>query len=461
MSVENALQYAQAHRADALNELKELLRIPSISAQPDHAADVRRAADWLAEHMRSIGLHGVQVFPTEGHPIVYGEWLDAPGAPTVLVYGHYDVQPVDPVDLWQTPPFEPTERDGVLLARGAADDKGQVFIHLKAVEAYLKTDRKLPVNIKFVVEGEEEVSSVNLAPFVRAHTDRLRADVVLISDTGWIAPGVPSLVYGLRGLTYMEVEVVGPRRDLHSGEFGGAVHNPIQVLCELLAQLKDDQGRILVEGFYDRVRPLSDEERDELARIPFDEAQFRAEAGVPQTWGEQGYTVLEQLGARPTLELNGIVGGYIGLGAKTVIPSRALAKVSMRLVPDQDPLEVADLVKRHVERLAPPTVQVEARLLHSGHPAMIDRHSPAVQAAASAYEAAFGRRPVFIREGGSIPIVADFQQVLGAPSVLMGFGLPDDNLHAPNEKFGLAQFYGGIETSIHFLSLYANTSLQG
>lgn len=447
-----AVTFARQQRATTLAELIQLLKIPSISAQPDHAGDVRRAAEWLANHMTAIGLRGVQVIPTAGHPIVYGEWLDAPGAPTVLVYGHYDVQPVDPLDLWHTPPFEPTERNGNLYGRGTADDKGQLFLHLKAVEAYLKTAGRLPVNIKFILEGEEEVGSEHLPAFVRDNAELLAADVVLISDSGWVTADIPSIVYGLRGLTYMEIEVIGPQRDLHSGAYGGAIHNPIQVLCEIIAQLKDDHGRILVEGFYDRVRPLDPAEREELARVPFSEASFMAEVGVSATWGEQGYTVYEQIGGRPTLECNGIVGGYIGAGAKTVLPSRAMAKISMRLVPDQDPHEIADLVKHHIARIAPPTVTVDVRKLHVGHPAIVDRDIPAVQAAVYAYEQAFAKRPVFTREGGSIPVVADFQRYLGIPSVLMGFGSPDDNLHAPNEKFNLAQFYGGIEASVYFLA---------
>ncbi|OGO40534.1 MAG: peptidase M20 [Chloroflexi bacterium RBG_16_57_9] len=459
--LDQALQYAHTHRDQALRELFQLLEIPSVSAQPDHQPDMQRAAEWLAHHMQQIGLQNIQVFPTAGHPVVYADWLNATGRPTILVYGHYDVQPPDPLDEWRSDPFKPDVRGDDLFARGAADDKGQLFIHLKAVEAYLRTSGKLPVNVKFIFEGEEEIGSEHLPAFIESHRDLLasanqstagRTSVAVISDSHIIDPGQPSIVYGLRGLTYMEVEIQGPAHDLHSGSYGGAIKNPIEALCEIIDALKDDQGRILIPGFYDKVRPLDPEERAELARVPFSEAQFRAETGIQKTWGEAGYTVKEQISARPTLEVNGFWGGYTGAGAKTVLPARAFAKVSMRLVPDQTSDEIAQLFQEHIERLTPDTVKVTVRKLHGGEGAIVDRHIPEMQAAAVAYERAFGQRPVYTREGGTIPVVADFQRRLGIPTILMGFGLPDDNLHAPNEKFHLPNFYKGIDTVVYLLS---------
>ncbi|MFN8475688.1 MAG: dipeptidase [Anaerolineae bacterium] len=455
---DRALGFAAEHQRQALGELIQLLEFPSISAQPVHASDVRRAAEWLATHMRSIGLMNVTLHPTAGHPLVYGDWLHAPGKPTILIYGHYDVQPIDPLNLWSSDPFEPLERAGNLYGRGTADDKGQAFATLKAVEAYLKTCGALPVNVKFILEGEEETGSAHLTPFIEANVPLLAADAVLICDSAWVAPDAPTLIYGLRGLTYVELEVVGPSQDLHSGAFGGPIYNPIQALCDILAHLKDDQGRVQIPGFYDRVRPLSDEERHELARIPFDEAEFRKVTGVPAMAGEAGYSIIEQLGARPTLDIHGIIGGYTGPGAKTIIPSRVAAKISMRLVPDQDPEEIADLFAAEVKRLAPPTVRVNVRRFHAASPAIVDRDTPALRAAARALETAFGKPVLFARDGGSIPVVTDFDRCLGAPTVLMGFGLPDDNIHAPNEKFALAQFFGGIRATIYFFGAMGEQS---
>ena len=448
---DRALEFARERQRQALGELIQWLEIPSISAQPGHVSDVRHAAEWLAAHMRGIGLANVTVRPTAGHPIVYGDWLGAPGKPTLLIYGHYDVQPIDPMNLWSSDPFEPLERAGNLYGRGAADDKGQVFANLKAVEAYLKTCGALPVNVKFIVEGEEEVGSVHLTSFVEANAPLLAADAVLVSDSAWLTLDAPTLIYGLRGLVYLEMEVIGPSQDLHSGSFGGPVQNPIQALCDIVAHLKDDQGRINIPGFYNKVQPLDDEERRELGRIPFDAALFCKDAGITTTAGEAGYSIIEQLGARPTLDINGIVGGYTGPGAKTVIPSRVTAKISMRLVPDQDPDEIADLFIAEVQRVAPPTVQVNVRRLHAAAPAIMNRQAPPLRAAARALQLAFGHEPVFARDGGSIPIMSHFQRCLNAPAVLMGYGLPDDNIHAPNEKFALAQFFGGIRACIYFL----------
>jgi len=452
MSVQSVLAYADDHQPQFLDELKTFLGIPSISTLPDRAGDVQRTAEWLADHMRSIGLEHVQVVPTAGHPVVLADWLHAPGRPTVLVYGHYDVQPVDPLELWESDPFRPEVRDENLYARGASDDKGPFFAHLKAVEAYLRTEGALPVNLKIICEGEEEIGSPNLDPLIYARAAELAADLALISDTTILGPDQPSIVYGLRGLCYMEVEVTGPDHDLHSGQYGGAVHNPLQVLCEMIASLHDAQGRVTIPGFYDKVRPLSSEERAELARVPYEEDHLRQETGVPKSWGEAGYTIAERIGARPTLEVNGMIGGWTGPGSKTVLPARALAKISMRLVADQDPDEIDRLFTEHIRRIAPDTVRVEIRGLAHGAPALVERDVPAMAAAARAYEAGFGVRPVFAREGGSIPVVATFQKALGIPTILLGLGLPDDRFHAPNEKFSLANFYRGIATIIHFHS---------
>ena len=452
----DALQYARQHRQQHLAELKQVLTIPSISAQPGHRPDIQRAADWMAEHLSRMGLT-TAVHPTAGHPIVLAEWSGA-GAdrPTVLIYGHYDVQPVDQLDLWRSNPFEPTVRGDDLFARGASDDKGQVFAHMKAVESYLKTAGRLPLNVKFIIEGEEEIGGPSLDAFIDKHAAELRADVALVSDSHMLRPDLPAIQYGLRGLAYLEVEVTGPSTDLHSGVYGGAVYNPAQALAEMVASLKDRDGRITVPGFYDAVRPIDDEERRTLAAVPFSDEQFKREAGVQQTWGERGYSVIEQVTARPTLEVNGLWGGYIGEGGKTVLPSKAYAKISCRLVADQDHREIGRLVSEHLQRIAPPQVSVKTTVLHGGQGILLDRHSPAMQAAALALEKAFGAKPVFMREGGSIPVVAAFKDMLGIDTVLMGFGLSDDNLHAPNEKFHLPNFHRGIEASIHFLSLVAN-----
>ena len=449
MSAQNALEYAQQNRDAALAQLAEWLAIPSLSAVPEAAADVQRAADWLAAHMRTTGLENVEVVATGGHPVVYADWLHAPGAPTVLVYGHYDVQPVKP-DEWATPPFEPTVRDGKLYARGSADDKGQTFIHVKAVEAYLQTVGRLPVNVRFLIEGEEEVGSRSLRPFLTQQADRLRADTVVISDTPWVSAGVPTIGVGLRGGAGVEVEVTGPSHDLHSGLHGGAVQNPIHVAAQIIAALHDAEGRVAVPGFYDRVRPLSEAERADMARIPITDEQIIAETGAPRLWGEAGYSVLERMGARPTLDVLKFVAG----GDASAVPSAARFKVAARLVPDQDPKEIAALLRDYILSIAPDTVRVNVVERAGGPGILIDPNAPGLASARDAFRETFGADPVFARIGGGIPVVLMFRTVLNLPSLLMGFGLPDDGLHGPNEKLDLAQFYGGIETSIRFMNLF-------
>jgi len=448
-----ALKYARSHHDESLAELKAFLRIPSVSTQAEHEPDLEHAAFWLRDRLLEAGFSEAEVMPTSGHPIVYGGWMGAGAeAPTILIYGHYDVQPPDPLDLWETPPFKPTVVGDDIFARGASDDKGQLYTHVKAVEAFSKARGGLPVNVKCIFEGEEECGSPSLRPFIRGHKELLDADVAVISDTGFVRKGVPSIVYGLRGLAYVEVELAGPDHDLHSGIYGGAVLNPINALCAIIAQLQHASGRIAVPGFYDNVRGLSAEDRAELANVPFDREEWLEEAGVTSDWGEPDYTIVERTTARPTLDVNGIWGGYTQPGAKTVLPSKAFAKISMRLVPDQDPERIAELVRRHIEELAPEAVDVAVSALGGGEPALVDRDSPMMEAASRAYEEAFGKVPLFVRRGGSIPVVADFQSILGIETILMGFGLPDDRLHSPNEKFHLPNFYKGIETSIHFMS---------
>ena len=460
--MEHALRYADEHQDRFVSELEDLLRIPSISTDPQYADDVQQAANWLASHLRSLGLQGVEVCQTDGHPIVYAEHLGAgDDKPTVLVYGHYDVQPPDPLELWDSPPFEPTRRngdarDGTLYARGACDDKGQLFMHAKAAESYLSSDDgALPVNLKFIIEGEEESGSAHLAPFIEENKDRLEADVVLISDTGMFAQGVPSITYGLRGLAYVEVTLTGPDRDLHSGLFGGAVENPINALARLIAGLHDEDHRVTVDGFYDDARDLTEEERQTFRDLPFDEAAWREEIGLRQAKSEAGYDVLEAVGGRPTLDVNGISGGYQGEGAKTVLPSKASAKISCRLVPDQQPADIADKLERYFEKHTPETMHLQFERLHGGQPALIDTDSPAMQAAADAMEAVYDRRPFFTREGGTIPVVADFKSLLGLDTVLMGFGLESDAIHSPNEHFGLDRFREGIQSIIRFHQRFA------
>jgi acetylornithine deacetylase/succinyl-diaminopimelate desuccinylase-like protein len=453
------LDYVRTNRDRFLAELIEFLRIPSISTQPEHKPDVERAAAWLHDRLLAAGFPTVEVMPTAGHPVVYAEWLAAgPHAPTILVYGHYDVQPPDPLDQWHTPPFEPTIVGDDLFCRGASDDKGQLYTHVKAVEAFSQTAGAPPVNVKCIFEGEEECGSPSLEPFIRQHTALLAADVAVISDADLLSKDLPSIVYALRGMAYVEVKVAGPDHDLHSGIYGGAVCNPLNALCAMIARLQDEHGRITIPGFYDRVRELSPDERAELARVPFEREDWLREAGVETDWGDPAYTITERTTARPTLDVNGMWGGYTQPGAKTVLPSQACAKISMRLVPDQKPAEIMYLLRDYLTRIAPPGVKVEVRDLHSGESAIVRRDSPAMQAAFRAYAETFGQPPVFVRAGGSLPVVATFQQVLGIETIIMGFGLPDDRLHSPNEKFHLPNFYRGIETIVHFLHFLGEPS---
>ena len=443
-------EYLEQHRERSVEELFEFLRIPSVSAKSEHRADTRRAAEWLADRMRDAGLHSAEVVATEGHPIVLGEWRGAPDQPTVLVYGHYDVQPPEPLDEWTSSPFEPELRDGKVFARGSVDDKGQVYLHLKAVEAHLAHHGKLPVNVVFLVEGEEEVGSPHLAEFLARNAERLACNAVLISDTTMFAPGLPSITVGLRGLAYMEVRVQGPSTDLHSGAYGGAVVNPANALARIIAQLHDQNGCVAIPGFYNDVHGLTPQEREAIRSLPFDEEELRAEVGAPSLGGEAGYTALERIGARPTLDVNGLLSGYTGEGAKTVLPARAMAKISMRLVPDQDFRKIEKLFAEHVRRIAPAGVTVEVEALHGGHPWKAQPEGPIFEAATRALEQAFGRAPVHSREGGSIPIVRAFQETLGAPVILIGFGLPGENAHAPNEWMSLENFHTGSEAIARF-----------
>jgi acetylornithine deacetylase/succinyl-diaminopimelate desuccinylase-like protein len=445
--MDNIIDFINVNRDRYLEELKGLLAIPSVSALPEHAADVKRCADWCADELRRIGMENVKLFETPGNPVVYGDWLSAEGAPVILFYGHYDVQPVDPLNLWESPPFEATIRDGEIYARGSADDKGQVFMHMKAIEAHLKQNGRLPVNIKIILEGEEEVGSENLDDFIRAHKDDLKADVVVISDSGMFARGVPSICYGLRGLVYFQLDLRGSSTDLHSGSFGGAVANPAMVLSQLLAKMKDRGGRVTIPGFYDDVVPLQAAERQAWATLPFNEKKYKKDFGMPKLVGETGYTTLERTWARPTFEINGLLSGFTGEGAKTVLPAVAMAKVSMRLVPNQNPDKIAELFQKYVEEIAPKSVELKVTRMHGGKPWMTSYDNPFVQAAARAIEKGFGRTPIFTREGGSIPVVSTFQEELGLPSVLFGVGLPDENAHAPNEKLDLGNFHNGIIAS--------------
>lgn len=436
--------YFAQHRARFEEELFDFLRIPSVSARSEHDADTARAASWLANAMRTIGLE-TEVMPTAGHPVVLGEWRNAGAdAPTVLIYGHYDVQPAEPLELWTTPPFEPEIRDGRVYARGSVDDKGQLYLHIKALEAHLAARGSLPVNVIVLAEGEEEVGSEHLADFVEAHADRLRADVVVISDSSMFAPGLPSLLFSLRGLAYLQIDVQGPDRDLHSGSYGGAVVNPAMALARILATLHDSDGRIAVKGFYEGVRDWGDAVREQIRSLPFVESAFREETGAVSLGGERGFSVLERLWTRPTCEVNGLLSGYTGQGAKTVLPAHAMAKVSFRLVPDQDPAQIAKLVRAHVDRVAPEGVRVEVQELHGGRPWKAEPSGPWFEAARRALTAAFGREPVLTGEGGSIPVVGDFERILGAPVLLLGFGLPGENAHAPDEWMSLDNFEKGM-----------------
>lgn len=452
--------YIDQHIKRFESELFDLLRIPSISTDSNRKMEVVKAAEFLKTHFENAGLQNVTVYPTPGHPIVYGDWLLAGSdKPTVLIYGHYDVQPPDPLELWHHDPFDPVVIDGKVYARGAADDKGQAYIHVKAVESFLKNGENLPVNVKFLFEGEEEIGSPNLIPFLEQHKTLLTCDMVLVSDTSMFAEDVPSITYGLRGLAYMEVMVYGPNRDLHSGVYGGAVANPLNVLCEIVSKLKDEHGIITIPGFYDKVVPLTEIDREAYKTLPFDEAKYKSDLGIGATFGEIGYSTLERASARPTLDLNGIWGGYQGEGAKTVLPAHAGAKISMRLVPNQDPEEIAALFTAYFKELAPSSVRVEVTPHHGGYPAVTDLSFYGLKAAAEAFKSIYGKEPLYTREGGSIPIVASFKNILGVSTILMGFGLTSDNIHSPNEKFSLKDFHRGIKTSAKFLEVLPQHSI--
>ncbi len=455
--MEKVLHYIEEGKDRFLRELIEFLEIPSVSSVSDNDKDTARCADWVAANFKNIGMQNVEVIPTPGHPVVYADWLNA-GAdkPTLLIYGHYDVQPIDPIEKWDFDPFKPIIKDGKIWGRGTADDKGQVFTHIKAIEALLAINKELPCNVKFIIEGEEECGSSNLDTFIMNNAEKLKCDYVIVSDTEWFADGLPTICYGLRGICYTEVTVTGPNRDLHSGSFGGAVENPINVLSWMISQLTDKYGRITIPGIYDDVVELTQIERDAFAALPYNEKKYKADLGVELINGEAGFTTLERTWARPSLDVNGIWGGYIKEGAKTVIPSTASAKISMRLVPHQNSKEVADKLENYLKAIAPKSVKVDFKYLHGGEPVLVEMDSHPVKACAKAFEKAFGVAPVYMREGGSIAIVALFGSVLKAPTVLMGLGLPGDNIHSPNENYSIDNFYGGIKTSVYFLNEIVN-----
>ncbi len=452
--MEGIKAYVEANKERFLEELFGLIRIPSISSISDHKPDMQRAAEYWAQSLKAAGCDKVEIMPTPGNPVVYGEKIINPNAPTVLVYGHYDVMPVDPIDLWKSPPFEPEIRDGKIFARGADDDKGQAFMHAKAFEFMVKTGQ-LPCNVKFMVEGEEEVGSPNLGAFCDANKDMLKADIILVSDTSMIAIDIPSITVGLRGLAYMEVEVTGPNKDLHSGLFGGAVANPANILAKMISQLMDENNRITIPGFYDDVLELTQEERAEMAKAPFNLEAYKKALDIAEVWGEAGYSTIERTGIRPTLDVNGIWGGYTGEGAKTVLPSKASAKISMRLVPHQDHHKIADLFEKHFLSIAPPYVKVKVTALHGGQGYVAPTNTVAYMAASKAVETSFGKKPVPVRSGGSIPIISTFEEKLGIKSILMGFGLESDAIHSPNENYPLENFYKGIETIPYFYQYFA------
>jgi acetylornithine deacetylase/succinyl-diaminopimelate desuccinylase-like protein len=443
-------EFIDSRRDQHLTELNEFLRIPSVSAKSEHKVDVERAARWVADNLRSAGFKTVEIVPTALHPLVYAESLEAPGKPTVLFYGHYDVQPAEPLHLWTSPAFEPAVRNGNIYARGTADDKGQVHIHLKALQALHELNGKFPINVKVLIEGEEEVGSVSLWNFVQKNKGKLAADALVVSDTSMLGKGVPSITYGLRGLNYYQLELIGPERDLHSGVYGGAVPNPLTILTELFAKLHDKNFRVTVPGFYDGVAKLSSKERKALNALPWNKKAFQQAVGAPGYCGEKGFTTVEQIWTRPTLELNGVWGGYQGEGAKTVIPSKAYAKFSTRLVPGQDPQRIAKLVEKHVRKLLPKTVKCKFDVLSTGKPWAASYSAPIFQKAQAALEKGFQRKAVFIREGGSIPFVTQMHDTFKVPCVLIGFGLPDENAHAPDEHLYLENYFSGIKAIAHF-----------
>ena len=446
----NLSDFIDHSRDQHLAELQEFLRIPSVSAKSEHKPDIERGARWVADHLREAGFNTVEVVPTNLHPLVYAESLEAPGKPTILFYGHYDVQPAEPLELWTSPAFEPAVRNGNLFGRGTADDKGQVHIHLKALESLRKVNGKFPINIKVLIEGEEEVGSVSLWDYVQKNKEKLKADALVVSDTSMLAKGVPSITYGLRGLNYYQIELTGPERDLHSGVYGGAVPNPLTILTELFAKLHDKNFRVAIPGFYDNVAALSKAERKSLNALPWKKKDFEKAVGAPGYDGEKGFTIIERLWTRPTLELNGIWGGYLGEGAKTVIPSKAYAKFSTRLVPNQDPKKIARLVEKYIRKLLPKSVNCKFEVLSTGKPWVASFQAPIFQKAQSALQKGFGKKAVFIREGGSIPFVTQMHDTFKVPCVLIGFGLPDENAHAPDEHIALENYFGGIKAIAHF-----------
>jgi len=458
----NVLKYIESNRSRFVDELKSFLSIPSISTAPESKADVEKCAQFLKSHLERIGMENVKVYPTDGHPVVYADWLHAGGKPTILVYGHYDVQPADPLELWTTPPFQPDIRSGQIYARGAVDDKGQVFIHVKALESHLRNTSQplsplpeggggsLPINVKMIIEGEEEIGSIHLEDFIKKHKELLKADVVVVSDTAMFAKDIPAITYGLRGLCYIQLEVTGPNRDLHSGSYGGAVDNPINALAVMISKLKDDKGRILIDGFYDDVVSIPEKEKNELRKLPLKDSEFMDSVGVEELIGEEGYSTIEKLWTRPTLDCNGIWGGFTGEGAKTVLPSKAYAKISMRLVPNQDPHKIEKLFTDYVRKIAPKSVKVKVKGLHHGKPAVTPIDNKYIGAAFESLKRAYEKEPVFIREGGTIPVVNSFKEILGLDTVLLGFGLPGENTHSPDEHFDLENFHKGIITVSHF-----------
>ena len=452
--MQNIKDYIEANKSRFIQELIDLLKIPSVSADPKYKDDVNRAAVIVHDRLVEAGAENVEICQTAGYPVVYGEKLIDPELPTVLVYGHYDVQPPDPIELWDSPPFEPIIKDGKIYARGASDDKGQAYMYVKAFEMMIKTDT-LPCNVKFMIEGEEEVGSEHLGDFIQEYKEKLKADIILISDTSILANDVPSITVGLRGLSYNQVEITGPNRDLHSGLYGGAVANPINILCEMIAKMKDENNHITIPGFYDDVIELSKTEREEMAKAPFNLEEYKKSLDLSDVHGERGYSTLEQTAIRPSLDVNGIWGGYIGEGAKTVIPSKAYAKISMRLVPNQNPIKITQLFKKHFESVAPPSVKVKVEHHHGGKPYVTPTDSPGYLAASRAMEVTFGKKPIPARGGGSIPIVALFKEVLELDSILMGFGLDSDAIHSPNEHFGIYNYLKGIETIPYFFKYFA------
>jgi len=453
--LQDVITYIKNNKEKFVEELKDFLRIQSISTLPEYKEAINTAAEFVAGKLKAAGISRVNIFKTEGHPIVYGEWLGAPGKPTVLIYGHYDVQPVDPIELWDHPPFDPIIKDGKIFARGATDDKGQLYMHIKSVETYFKTSGSLPLNVKFLVEGEEEIGSENLEQFINDNTELLKCDSVLISDTELYESGVPTLTYGLRGMSYMEVELTGPMQDIHSGSFGGAVANPINVIAEMISKLHNKNGRITIPHFYNSVIKITKKEKDNYKRLKFSDKKFAKELGVKELYGEKGFTTLERLWSRPTLDCNGIFGGFTGKGAKTIVPSMATAKISMRLVPNQDPKRISKEFTKYIKKLAPKSVKVIVRDLHCAYPVLTPLDDKAAIAASKAMEKAFGKKTVYVRDGGSIPIVTVFTKILKAPTVLMGMGLNSENLHSPNEHFNLNHFMLGIISSAWFMKEYS------